>query len=44
MPRYTKKKTLGKLILPAVLKSIDEDTDNGVSPIFLILQRLHFTD
>jgi amidophosphoribosyltransferase len=29
MPKYTKK-TLGKLILPAVLKSIDEDTDNTV--------------
>jgi amidophosphoribosyltransferase len=25
-----RKKTLGKLILPAVLKSIDEDTDNTV--------------
>jgi amidophosphoribosyltransferase len=28
-----RKKTLGKLILPAVLKSIDEDTDNTVSYI-----------
>jgi hypothetical protein len=41
---YQERKTLGKLILPAVLKSIDEDTDNKCSPIFLILQRLHFTD
>ncbi len=27
---YQERKTLGKLILPAVLKSIDEDTDNTV--------------
>jgi hypothetical protein len=30
MPRYTKKENARKTYLPAVLKSIDEDTDNGV--------------
>jgi amidophosphoribosyltransferase len=37
---YQERKNARKLILPAVLKSIDEDTDNTVSLIFLILQKL----
>jgi hypothetical protein len=45
MPKYIKKeKTLERLILPAVLKSIDQDTDNTVSLIFQIRLKLLSTD
>jgi amidophosphoribosyltransferase len=38
----SRKKKLGKLILPAVLNAIDQDTDNTVFLIFLILPKHHF--
>jgi amidophosphoribosyltransferase len=41
MRNLSRKKKLGKLILPAVLNAIDQDTDNTVFLIFLILKH-HF--
>jgi amidophosphoribosyltransferase len=41
---YQERKNLGRLILPAVLNAIDEDTDNTVFLIFLILPRHLSTD
>jgi amidophosphoribosyltransferase len=38
MRNLSRKKKLGKLILPAVLNAIDQDTDNTVFLIFLILE------
>jgi amidophosphoribosyltransferase len=40
MLKYIKRKNLGRLILPAVLSAIEQDTDNTVFLIFQIRLKL----